>query len=162
MTATRRSRVPPGLWRDPGHFLAFGGGTGLMPWAPGTWGTLPGVAAWYGMRDWPPIAFWAVLVGLFALGVPMCARTARTLGIKDHGAIVWDEIVGVLVALGLAAEGTLDALACFCAFRVLDILKPWPIHVLDRRLEGGFGIMADDLVAGLFAGLAIALTKYLS
>lgn len=159
---TGRSQVPPGLWRDPGHFLAFGAGTGLMPWAPGTWGTLPGVAAWCVMEDWSPTVFWTIVALLFACGIPLCGRTARTLGIKDHGAIVWDEIVGVLVTLGLSAQGTLDVLVGFCAFRALDILKPWPIRVLDRRLEGGFGIMVDDLAAGLLAGLAIALTKYLS
>jgi phosphatidylglycerophosphatase A len=99
---------------------------------------------------------------MLALGIPLCGRTARAIGVKDHGAIVWDEIVGVMITLGLVATGPRSLVAGFALFRLLDILKPWPIRVVDRKVDGGLGVMADDLVAGLVAGLAILLFKYLS
>ena len=153
------------LWRmllDPGHFLSLGAGTGLLPWAPGTWGSLGGVALFYWLKPMGDPIFWTTLLAMAIAGIPLCARTSRALGVKDHGAIVWDEVVGVMITLGLAASTPLTIFAGFVLFRILDIGKPWPISLLDRRLEGGLGVMADDWAAGLVAGLAILLFKYLS
>lgn len=153
---------PAQMLRDPGHFLSFGGGSGLIPWAPGTWGSLVGVAAFALLQPLEAWLFWTCVAAMAAAGIPLCARTSRALGVKDHGAIVWDEIVGVIIALGIAGAAPREWLAGFALFRALDILKPWPIRVFDRRVPGGLGIMADDVAAGVLAGLAILLFKYLS
>lgn len=147
---------------DPGHFLSLGAGTGLLPWAPGTWGSLLGVGLFCLLKPAGDTVFWITLLVMLLAGLPLCDRTSRALGVKDHGAIVWDEIVGVMIALGLAATSPLTILAGFSLFRILDIWKPWPISVCDRRIEGGLGVMADDLAAGLFTGLSIVIFKYLS
>lgn len=157
------SEAPPGaarLLRDPGHFLSLGGGTGLMPFAPGTWGSVPGVALAWLLMPLGEAAYWGILAALFLLGIPLCARTARALNRPDPGAIVWDEVVGMAITLGIPAGlgsgfgpvSPLTLLAGFGLFRILDILKPWPIRWLERRLAGGLGVMADDALAGLVAG----------
>lgn len=140
---------------DPGHCLALGFGAGLAPRAPGTFGTLAGLPLALALL-WLPWPWQAVcLAGLFLLGVWVCGRTARALGVPDHGAIVWDEIVGIGIALaGLPLDWRL-ALAGFLLFRLLDILKPWPIGWLDRRVHGGFGIMLDDALAGAVTALLL-------
>jgi phosphatidylglycerophosphatase A len=162
LSHTRRQPIPWRTLRDPGHFLSLGAGAGLLPWTPGTWGSLVGVGLFYLLQPVGELAYWSTLGALFAVGIPLCGRTSRTLGVKDHGAIVWDEIVGVMITLGLCATSVLTLWAGFAAFRILDIWKPWPISLLDQRLAGGFGVMADDLAAGMVAGLAILLFKYLS
>jgi phosphatidylglycerophosphatase A len=96
---------------------------------------------------------------LFGLGIWACGRTARDLGGEDPAAIVWDEVVGYLVAMTCAPAGWPWVLAGFVLFRVLDIWKPWPIRWLDRRVHGGLGIMLDDLAAGALAGLILWLAS---
>ena len=152
----------PGLLRDPGHCLALGLGAGLAPPAPGTCGAALGVLAYWACPPLGPGAYTLLVAALFALGVPLCARTARRLGVADHPAIVWDEVVGMLATLGCASGTLPNAVLGFALFRVFDIWKPWPIRVLDARVRGGLGIMLDDLVAGLLAGAVLALTEYLS
>ncbi|MBI2801925.1 MAG: phosphatidylglycerophosphatase A [Gammaproteobacteria bacterium] len=158
----KRSRVSVVLLRDPGHCLALGLGTGLAPWAPGTWGSVLGFALYTPLASLDQRIYWALTALLFAIGIPLCARTAQFLGIKDHPAIVWDEIVGILITLGLGAEDLRSAVIGFALFRLFDITKPGPIRWLDRAVGGGLGIMVDDALAGLFAGLALALINYLS
>lgn len=164
MTLMDASAATPAPWmlRDPGHFLCLGAGTGLIPWAPGTWGSLLGLALFALLQWFSDALVWPMIGVMFVVGVPLCTRTGRLLGVKDHGAIVWDEIVGVMIALALAATTPPTWLACFVLFRLLDILKPWPIGALDRHVEGGLGVMADDVAAGAMAGVAILLFNYLS
>ena len=93
----------------------------------------------------------------FAAGVWICQRTSDDLGVHDHSGIVWDEIVGYLVAMTFAPSGWVWIVIGFLLFRVFDILKPWPILWIDQRMKGGMGIMLDDLLAGLYAAGAILL-----
>lgn len=156
-------------WRQvlgsPVHALAFGLGAGLSPYAPGTFGTLVGVPLWFLLAPLPAPAYLLSLLLLFAAGCWLCGESARRLGVHDYGGIVFDEIVGYLItclpllaASGLSGEAELLALAAaFAAFRVFDIWKPWPIGWLDRRVHGGFGIMLDDVLAGVYAALVLAL-----
>ena len=93
----------------------------------------------------------------FALGVWICDRTARDLGVHDHPAIVWDEVIGYFVTMITAPPGWVWIVAGFALFRLFDILKPWPIRWIDRHVHGGVGIMLDDVLAGVFAWLSMQL-----
>lgn len=137
--------------RNPVHVLAFGFGAGLSPLAPGTAGTLLGVFIYLSMAPLPLPYYIAVCGLLFIAGVWICARTSRDLGVHDHSGIVFDEIVGFLVAMIALPPDWLWLLAGFVLFRLFDIIKPWPIGWFDRRVPGGLGIMLDDLLAGLAA-----------
>jgi phosphatidylglycerophosphatase A len=143
------------------HVLAFGFGTGLAPYAPGTVGSLLGVALAWITHDMGLIAQIAMAAGLFLAGIPICGESAKRLGIHDHGGIVWDEIVGMYLVLIFTPSGLYWWIAAFGLFRAFDIVKPWPIRDLDHRLKGGLGIMLDDLVAALYAALLLAFMGWL-
>ena len=154
-------RVPPSVWRNPWHFLAFGLGSGTLPKAPGTWGSLLGLAA-VPLLQWLPLWGYAgVLLAASLLGIWLCGRVADDLGVHDHEGIVWDEFVGIWLTLFLAPPGVLSLCVGFVLFLFFDILKPWPLGWADRHVEGGLGIMLDDLLAGLLAFACLQLLVYL-
>lgn len=153
--------LPRGFLRSPVHLIALGFGAGCAPRAPGTFGTLVGVALYLGLAGAPVTVYLVVVLALALVGVAVCHRTATDLGVHDHPAIVWDEVVGYLVAMIAAPSGAAWILLGFLLFRVLDILKPWPISWADRRVTGGWGIMLDDLIAGLLANACLHLIAYL-
>lgn len=143
------------LRAHPAHFLALGFGIGLVPRAPGTFATLAAFPFYWALAGLPAAAYW-LLVGLgFLAGVWACARTARALAEPDPGSVVWDEIVAFLTVLPFAPVGLWGALTAFGLFRLFDIVKPFPITWLERRLGGGLGIMLDDLLAALYAILCL-------
>lgn len=144
-------RNPRDVCHHPVHLLAFGFGTGLARYAPGTVGTLVGIPLVMLIQPLNPMGYLAVLLGLFLIGIPICTRTAEALQVHDHPAIVWDEVVGYGVTLFAAPAGWGWLVAGFVLFRFFDILKPWPIRWIDRRVAGGFGIMLDDVLAGIGA-----------
>lgn len=137
------------------HWIAFGFGAGLAPKMPGTFGTLAAVPLYWLLGPLPLGAYLLILVALFGLGIWACGRTARDLGGQDPESIVWDEVVGYLVAMTAAPAGWPWVLAGFLLFRFFDIWKPWPIRWLDRRIEGGLGIMLDDLAAAALTWLVL-------
>lgn len=144
--------TPRSVWRNPVHFLAFGFGSGAAPVAPGTFGTLMAVPLYLLLLpnlSWP--LYCVFLIVTFALGVFLCGKTAQDIGVHDHGGIVWDEFVGYWITMFLAPPGWLWIVLGFILFRVFDILKPWPIRWLDKNVSGGFGVMIDDVLAGLMA-----------
>ncbi len=143
--------MPLKLLRDPLHGLAFGLGLGLAPRAPGTFGTLLGLPLFAWLGGLPLWLYVGTVLCLALLGVWICGRAAEALGVHDHPGIVWDEVVGYLVAMMALPVSLSWMLAGFVAFRLFDICKPWLIRVLDRRVGGGAGIMLDDIAAGLFA-----------
>ncbi|GAB6041798.1 phosphatidylglycerophosphatase A family protein [Endothiovibrio diazotrophicus] len=136
---------------NPIHLLAFGLGSGLAPKAPGTFGTLAAVPLYFLIAPLPLPLYVAWLVAAFILGVAICDRTSRDLGVHDHSGIVWDEFVGLWVTLILVPPGWWWVVVGFLLFRLFDIWKPWPIGWADRRVGGGLGIMLDDLLAGFYA-----------
>jgi phosphatidylglycerophosphatase A len=146
---------------DPVHILAFGLGTGLAPVAPGTVGSLLGVLLAWLTLDLGLAAQIGVAAGLILAGIWICGESARRLGIHDHGGIVWDEIAGMYLVLIFAPAGLYWWITAFGLFRAFDIVKPWPIRDLDHRLQGGLGIMLDDLVAALYAAILLALYGWL-
>lgn len=143
--------------RDPVHLIAFGFGSGLLPKAPGSYGTLVGVPIYLLIQPLSTVYYLIILLAAFVLGVWVCGRTSRDLGVHDHGGIVWDEIVGYLVTMTFAPAGWLWLVIGFLLFRLFDIVKPWPIRWIDSKVGGGFGIMLDDLLAGILAAGAVAL-----
>jgi phosphatidylglycerophosphatase A len=139
------------------QFLALGFGSGLAPKAPGTFGTLaavPLVALLLWLGNSYLLAF--VLAGS-VLGVYLCGQTARDVGEHDHGAIVWDEIIGFGITMLWLPLHWQTLVLGFVLFRLFDIVKPWPISWLDKRLHGGLGIMLDDILAGVAALLLLHL-----
>ncbi len=135
----------------PVHLLAAGFGAGLAPRAPGPAGTAAALPLYLCLSPLPLPAYLAAVALLFALGVWICGRAARDLDSHDHPSIVFDEMIGYLVTLAGLPLQPGWMLAGFVLFRLFDIVKPWPVSVLDRRVKGGLGIMLDDLAAGLLA-----------
>jgi len=145
------SMSPYRLLGDPLHLLALGLGSGCLPRAPGTFGSLVAIPFFLLLQPLPLTGYLLVVLALFLIGIPICTRTARALGRHDPGAVVWDAIVGMLVTLVAIPAGWPWLLAGFLLFRLFDILKPWPIRWLDQHLKGGLGIMVDDVAAGIAA-----------
>ncbi len=147
---------------NPIHLLAFGFGAGLAPKAPGTFGTLAAVPFYLLLARLPLGAYLAILAVVILAGIWICGRASRDLGVHDHPGVVWDEFAGFFVTMIAAPAGWLWVVAGFVLFRVFDILKPWPIGWLDRRVGGGLGIMLDDLLAGAYAWVVLQLLARLA
>ncbi|ESE40705.1 phosphatidylglycerophosphatase A [Shewanella decolorationis] len=137
--------------KNPIHFLALGFGSGLAAKAPGTFGTLAAVPLYLLLAQLPLSWYLAVTLVCVLAGIYICDKAAKDMGVHDHGAIVWDEVAGLLITMIAAPAGVLWLIVGFVLFRLFDIIKPWPIRWLDAKVEGGFGIMIDDVLAGIFA-----------
>jgi phosphatidylglycerophosphatase A len=166
----KKSPPPPlqFLFTHPAHFIACGCGSGLSPFASGTAGTL---FAWFSFPLFglllPNTTATAVMLGfLLVLGFLVCDITGRHLGVADHGAIVWDEIVPFWIVLlfvptGFSTMALSWQLLAFLAFRFFDIVKPFPASWFDSRVKNGFGVMMDDIVAAGYTVFALALARML-
>lgn len=144
------------MLQSPACFFALGAGLGLSPKAPGTVGTLLAIPLLFLMPQ-SVLAYLLVVAVLFAFGVWCCDVCARELGVHDHPGIVWDEVVGYLLVMVAVPRTLMFVVAGFILFRIFDILKPWPIRWVDKRIHGGIGIMLDDVLAAVFAGLMLQL-----
>jgi phosphatidylglycerophosphatase A len=146
----------------PAHFIALGFGAGLSPFAPGTAGTLLALPLWWLIGTaYDPLALLAFLAFLFGVGVWACAVTGRNLGVSDHGAMCWDEVVAFLLVLALTPADPWWQAAAFFLFRAFDVVKPPPIRQLEMRFKGGFGVMFDDILAAGYTLLVLAIAKRL-
>lgn len=155
-TSQTADGLPRPNLRNPVHLLAFGLGSGCAPRAPGTAGTLLAAVLYLPIFSQLELCLYLPLLGLvILLGVWLCGRTSRDLGVHDHPGIVWDEFAGFWLTMVAAPPGWPWLVAGFVLFRLFDIWKPWPIGWLDRRVGGGLGIMLDDLLAGAFAWLLL-------
>lgn len=143
------------LLRRPLHWIAFGLGAGLVPKGPGTAGSLVALPLYVALAPLAPWAYLLVLLVLTGFGVWCTGRTERELGAHDHPGIVFDEITGMLVALFMAPVQWLWLGIGFGLFRLFDVWKPWPIRWLNTRVPGGWGIMLDDLAAGVAAAACL-------
>lgn len=142
----------------PSHFLALGLGSGLSRVAPGTFGTLAGWILFYPLSMVLPPLGWALFLPVaFLIGVWACGATGRDLGVSDHGAIVWDEVVAIWCILVFLPFDWRWHLAGVLVFRFFDILKPPPIRYFDENIKGGFGVMWDDLCAAFYSLLVLAV-----
>jgi len=150
----KRNQAPRTIWTNPVHLLAFGLGTGASPYAPGTVGTLLGIPLVYLLSPWPLWVYLVATIALTIVGVWVCDKTSKDIGVHDHGGIVIDEVAGYMVTMIAVPVNVWTLTAAFFIFRFFDIVKPWPIAWLDKKVQGGLGIMVDDLLAGVY-GLAV-------
>jgi phosphatidylglycerophosphatase A len=145
---TKIAPIPDKVWRDPLYFIAFGFGTGTIPFAPGTFGTLIAIPIYLLMRPLSWELYLVLTLLIIALSVWICNKVTREIGVQDHQGMCLDEIVGYLVTLFHAPLGWGWMLSGFLLFRLFDIWKPWPISYVDQHIHGGFGIILDDVLAG--------------
>jgi len=144
----------------PVHFLAFGFGSGLAPKAPGTFGTLMAVLLYLLMMNLSLVPYLFIVALVCILGVWICDKSSKLLGVHDHSGIVWDEFAGFFITMIAAPKGWIWILIGFALFRLFDIWKPWPISILDEKVEGGLGIMVDDIVAGIYSLICMQIILY--
>jgi phosphatidylglycerophosphatase A len=155
-------RIPASALREPVHFLALGFGSGLAPFAPGTFGSIVGlVLGWLALQLGFVAAVVLTLVAL-AAGFWICGESARRLGVHDHPAIVWDEVAAMMLVMLAAPPTWWGPLLGFALFRLFDVWKPWPIREVDHGLGGGAGIMLDDILAALMAVALLVVSRTLS
>ena len=140
---------------SPIHLLAFGFGSGLSPLAPGTIGTLAAIPLYLLMARLPWAYYILILVAAIAVGIWLCGESARLLGVHDHGGIVWDEFVGFWITMLFVPPEWLWIVLGFLLFRLFDVWKPWPIRLIDKQVDGGLGIMLDNILAGIYALLVL-------
>ena len=149
--------TPRQILSDPVLFLAFGFGSGLAKKAPGTMGTLAAIPVYWLFAQTNTLIYSFLTVLVSVVGIWICGEAAEKLNEHDFGGIVWDEIAGYLITMWLVPFTWQTIIAGFILFRFFDILKPWPIKWLDQHVSGGFGIMIDDVLAGVFAGALLLL-----
>jgi phosphatidylglycerophosphatase A len=149
---SKRARIPMSAMSRPDMWLATGFGTGLSPWAPGTFGSVVGVLSL-------PV-YLGVVLALALAGIFLCDRAGKALGVTDHPGIVWDEIVGVLITMTATPLSWQGVVLGFTLFRVFDILKPWPVATIERRVGGGLGVMLDDVMAALYALASLQILRH--
>jgi phosphatidylglycerophosphatase A len=140
--------------RKPTHLLATWFGIGLLRPASGTWGSLAGVMLWFFLphaHTW----IWLILPLFILLAWYVCAEANKDSDSGDHSSIVIDEVAGMLVTLAFVPHTLFAYFLAFLLFRLFDIWKPWPISWVDKNIKGGWGILFDDLLAGLFAGVIL-------
>ena len=139
----------------PAHFFSLGFGSGLAPKAPGTFGTLVGLPLFWLISSYAFSTQLIIIAALFIFGIYFCSKTGKALGVADHGAIVWDEIVAMMLVLAFTPAGFIFWFIAFLLFRLFDIWKPYPICYADAKLKNGFGVMFDDLLAAIYAILVM-------
>lgn len=146
------------LLSHPAGWIATALGAGLSPKAPGTVGSLIALLPWWFLLRGLPVEWYvAVVVAGFVLGIWACSVCDRRLGMHDQGALVWDEVIGMWLTLLAAPPAWWWMPIGFALFRLFDIWKPWPVRLADRRVHGGLGVMLDDVVAGIYAGIVLQL-----
>lgn len=149
------------VFQSPIHITAFGFGSGLAPFAPGTFGTLAAIPFYLILSLFPLWFYFAVIVIATLIGIWVCGESAKKLGVHDHSGIVWDEFVGFWITMFAAPSGLVWILVGFVLFRIFDIWKPWPIYIVDDKVQGGLGIMLDDIIAGVYAFIIMQILAFL-
>ncbi len=150
------------LLSHPAHLLSFGFGAGLAPKAPGTLGTLVAFPLFFVLATLPITQQLMWIAVLFVLGVYVCQITGVVLGLSDHGAIVWDEVVAMLLVLVFTPNSWLWWCVAFLLFRLFDIWKPFPIRQCDATIKGGLGVMLDDILAAVYAIVCLKVMLWMS
>lgn len=147
--------IPKSIWKNPWHFIAFGFGTGAIPIAPGTFGTLIAIPFYLFLTHYSQTVYIVLTLAITFFSVWLCEKVSRETQSHDHQGMCIDEIVGYLVTMIHAPYGWKWMLLGFILFRIFDIWKPWPIRQVDQHVKGGFGMILDDVMAGFYAFLII-------
>lgn len=153
----RFSADPKQIFSHPVHLLAFGLGSGLSPVAPGTVGTLATIPLYVWMAQWSLPFYALALLILIVMSIYIAGHSAQLLGVHDHSGIVIDELCGYLLTMMFAPFAWQWIIVGFVLFRIFDIIKPWPIRMMDKSVRGGFGIVVDDLMAGIYAAICLQI-----
>ena len=141
--------------------IATGFYAGYLPKAPGTWGSLVGLALFYLLHTLSLPVYLSVVAGLFAVGSLAAGEAEKILDNRDPGVVVIDEIVGMLIAMIAVPMTPLTLALGFILFRIFDIAKPFPVNFFDQRFHGGLGIMLDDVVAGIYSLIILQFMLFL-
>lgn len=160
---TRLTPLPSSLkMSNPVAFVATWFGSGLMPKAPGTWGTLAALPPAFIIYVFGgPLVMFVASIAAFAAGVWASSAYATASGKPDPSEVVIDEVAAMWLVLSLVQFSWIVWIMAFACFRFFDVLKPWPINLADSKLKGGFGIMFDDIIAAVYAMLAVTALVYL-
>ena len=149
------------LFQHPAYFFGLGFGSGLAKKAPGTFGTIVGLPIFWLISAYGLPIQLSIITTLFIIGIYFCNDTGRALGVVDHGSIVWDEIVAMMLVLTFTPMQWQWWLVAFLLFRLFDIWKPYPIRQCDAKLKNGFGVMFDDLLAAIYAIISLKVLLWL-
>ena len=149
------------LFKHPANFLALGFGSGLAQKAPGTFGTIVGLPLYWLLSGYTFYIQLLLITIAFIAGIYICDVAGKLIGVSDHGSIVWDEIVAMMLVLTITPNTFIWWIVAFLLFRLFDIWKPFPINLCDAKLKGGFGVMIDDLIAAFYAMIIIKVTLWI-
>ncbi|MEM9242913.1 MAG: phosphatidylglycerophosphatase A [Pseudomonadota bacterium] len=156
-----KNRVPRSVWRNPWHFIAFGFGSGAVPVAPGTFGTLVAIP-FYLLLNQLHLIYYLIAVLIIAIfAIILSDKVSREIKVHDHPGMNIDEFVGFFVTMINAPSGWQWIVIGFVLFRFFDIIKPPPIGWIDRHVQGGFGMILDDVLAGLISCVLMQLLAYI-
>lgn len=152
--------VPEQVWQNPTYFVAFGFGSGAVPIAPGTFGTLMAIPFYLVLQQLLSPVFYIIFTVLFIIAISwLCERISQETHTHDHPGMCIDEFAGFFVTMIYAPPGWSWILLGFLLFRLFDVWKPWPIRLLDEKVHGGFGMVIDDVTAGVYACISMQLIQ---
>lgn len=154
----KRYQVPPipkSVFRNPLHFIAFGFGSGALPFAPGTFGTLVAIPLYLLLKPLPLVWYVSFTLGFIFFSMWLCEKVSKDIGVEDHQGMCIDEIVGYLVTMTAAPHGPFFVIMGFLFFRLFDIWKPFPINWIDSKIKNGIGMVLDDVLAGIYSAIAL-------
>lgn len=152
--------VPATAWKNPYHFIAFGFGSGAMPFAPGTCGTLAAIPFYLLLSRlslWNYVLTTVIFIGI---AIYVCGRTCKEVGEKDCPSVVLDEFAGFFITMIAAPKSWIWIIIGFILFRIFDIWKPTPISWIDANLSGGWGVVLDDVIAGIYALIIMQIIAF--
>lgn len=156
-----RLPIPEGVFEKPLYFIAFGFGVGIIPFAPGTFGTLF-AAFLYSLL--PILSFSShliITVFITIISIFICDKVSREIELHDHPGMCLDEFPGFFVSMLFAPAGWVGLISAIILFRIFDIIKPWPINWIDKNVHGGFGMVLDDVLAGVYVSVIFFFTSLL-
>lgn len=157
---SKLNKLPSFVISDPRYFLAFGFGSGLSPIAPGTCGTLASISVYFLLMDIPNLFYLSFVIVAFLVGLVISDEITKELKVNDYKGVVWDEFVGYWLTMFLVPHGVAWICLGFVLFRFFDILKPFPIKLIENSKHSGFAIMFDDVIAALYAWLVLQLILF--
>lgn len=163
MNIFKNKKIPPvplSIWQKPLDFIAFGFGTGALPIAPGTFGTLIAIPFYLLVQSLSLTPYLILTIVLTIVSIWICDKVSKEIKVHDHQGMCLDEIVGFFVTMIAAPKGAAWIILGFFLFRLFDIWKPFPIRFVDQRVGGGFGIVIDDVLAGIYASVVIQLLSW--